>query len=643
MLLKRAAVLLLLTATSPLAAQPAARSAPVATPIAATVPDAVDTPYPGVIDLRVDASDVARRVFRVTQTIPLKPGARRITLLYPQWLPGHHAPRGTLAELTDLRFTVGGRPAAWTRDPVEVYAFHVDLPEGAQELTASFVYTSPLTKAEGRIVFTEEMQNLQWEKVSLYPAGHYTRRIQIRPTATFPQGWTAATALDGQSGPGGTVTWAATDYATLVDSPVFAGKFYRNWDLGRGVELHVVADEPEQLAATPEQIAAHRALVGEALATFGVRHFDHYEFLLALTDRMGSIGLEHHRSSENQLEPKAFTRWADFAWDRTLLPHEFAHSWNGKHRRPAGLWTPDFRQPMQDNLLWVYEGQTQFWGIVHAVRSGLMPKDMGLGQLASVAGAYAEQPGRGWRSVEDTTLDPIIAARKPKPYASLARGEDYYNEGALVWLEADQIIRRGTNGRRGLDDFARAFFGGREGDWGVVTYTFEDVVAALNAVHPHGWAAFLKTRLQEPGQPPPLRGLELGGYRLAWRDTPNPYDQARMDFARSLGLQHSLGLSLDADGTVSSVRWDGPAFNAGVVTGAKIVAVDGRAYDPDRLRAAIAAAATSGQPIALLVQRGEQFRTVPIDYRGGLRWPWLEKAGSGAAGLDRLLEPRRAR
>jgi predicted metalloprotease with PDZ domain len=581
-------------------------------------------------------------VFRVTETIPVKPGARRLTLLYPRWLPGHHAPRGTIAEVTDLRFTVEGRPVEWKRDAIEVFAFHLDLPEGTREVETHFTYTSPLTPAEGRIVFTDEMQNLEWERVSLYPAGHYVRRIRIRPSAVFPAGWTAATALDGPSAAaspaGATVTWAETDYETLVDSPVFAGRYHRRWDLGHGVALSVVADEPELLAATPAQIAAHRRLVAEALATFGSRHFDRYTFLLALTDRMGAIGLEHHRSSENQLEPKVFLDWDKFAWDRTLLPHEFTHSWNGKFRRPAGLWTPDYRTPMQDNLLWVYEGQTQFWGIVLAARSGLMPKDVALGQVAAIAGLYSEQPGRAWRSVEDTTLDPIIAARKPKPFPSLARGEDYYNEGALVWLEADQVIRRGTGGRRGLDDFARAFFGVRDGDWGVLTYTFDDVVAALDRVYPYDWAAFLRQRIEQPGQAPPIAGVALGGYRLVWRDTPNPFDQQRLDFTGSLSLYHSLGIVLDREGMVTSVRWGSPAADAGVVGGAKILAVNGRSYTADRIRAAVAGSA-SGGAIELIVQRGDAIRTAALDYRGGLRWPWLERSGAGPAGLDRLLAP----
>jgi predicted metalloprotease with PDZ domain len=636
------ATLAVVLAATPTAAQsPPMRSAPAAIPLARTVPDAVDEPYPGVIALTIDATDVQRGIYRVTETIPVAPGTQRLTLLLPEWLPGTHGPRGTLAELADIRFLVDGKPVKWTREPVEVFAFHLDLPAGTREVAATFVHTSPLQGSEGRITMTREMLNLQWEKMSLYPAGHYVRRIRVKPTVTFPAGWTAAAALDGASGQGGTVTWVETDYETLVDSPIFAGAHYRKWDLGHGVTLNTVADEPGLLDAKPANIARLRALIDEALAAFGSRHFDRYEFLVALTDRMGAIGLEHHRSSENQLEPKGFVEWEAFDWDRNVLAHELSHSWVGKFRRPARLWTPDYRQPMQDNLLWVYEGQNQFWGLVLSARSGAQSKDTVLGMVATAAGLYSEQPGRGWRSVEDTTHDPIFANRKPKPYLTLARGEDYYNEGALVWLEADQIIREGTGGKRGLDDFARAFFGIRDGDWGEVTFEFDDVVATLNRVHPYDWAGFLRQRMQQPDQPAPLAGIARAGYRLVWKDKPNPYDEGRFAYTKTLSLQHSLGLSLDKEGAVTATMWNSPAFNAGIVTGAKIVAVDGAAYDPDKLKAAIAAAKGGERPIELLVQRGERFLTVPVKYAGGLRWPWLERAGPGEQGLDRLLRPRR--
>lgn len=631
--------------STPLMAQMgAAKSAPVAVSIMQTVPDAVDTPYPGgTITLDIDASDVVRSVYRVRQVIPVVAGTERLILQFPRWLPGTHGTRGPLAELVDLRFTVDGKAVKWTRDPVEVYAFHLELPAGTREVEATFVAPSPMLSSEGRITMTQEMLNLQWEKMSLYPAGHYVRQIKVRPSVQLPEGWSVAGALDGQRMSGNTVTWGTVDYETLVDSPLFAGRHYRRWDLGQNVSMNAFGDTPDLLEIAPEHLATYKALVTESLLTFGVKHFDRYEFLLALSDRLGGIGLEHHRSSENQQEPRSWVDWVAYDWDRNVIPHEFVHSWSGKYRRPAKLWTPDYRQPMQDNLLWVYEGQAQYWGLVMAARSGIQSKEMVLAQLANYAGNFAEMPGRGWRSVEDTTHDPIFAARKPKPYQTLARGEDYYTEGALVWLEADQIIRAGTAGRKSLDDFAKAFYGMNPGDWGVLTFEFPDVVTALNGVFPYDWANFLSTRLQQPNQPAPLAGIEKGGYRLVWKEEPNAFDRARMADAKTLSLTYSLGFTLDKDGRVIAPQWGGPAFKAGIVTGAKIIAVNGTAYDQEVLKKAITDAKSGGSPIELIVQRGNRFQTIPLDYRGGLRWPWLERASNGSepVGLDRLLAPRR--
>ena len=622
----------------------AANSAPMAVPIQQTVPDAQDVAYPGTMTLDIDATDVVRGDYKVTQTIPVAAGAKELILLYPQWLPGNHGPRGPLAELVGVQFFVDGKPVEWKRDRVEVYAFHVMLPTGAKEVVAKLIHTSPLQNSEGRITMTPEMLNLQWEKMSLYPAGHYVRRIRVKPTVTLPQGWTPAIALDGMSMSGNRVTWAETDYETLVDSPIFAGKYFKKWDLGQNVTLNVVADKPEQLAAKPEHIAAHSALVQEARLAFGANHFDHYEFLLALSDKIGGIGLEHHRSSENQLEPEAFTEWAKQEWDRNLLPHEYSHSWSGKFRRPARLWTPDYRQPMQGDLLWTYEGQDQFWGAVLAARSGMQGKDMVLGMLASWAGGYTQQPGREWRSVEDTGFDPVFASRKPKPYSSLARNEDYYTEGALVWLEIDQILREGTGGKKSIDDFAKAFFGMNPGDYGQIPFEVDEIVTKLNALYPYDWAKLIDTRINQPGQPAPLNGIDKGGYKLVWKDEPNPYNKAAMEFGKGLSLANSIGISLDKDGKVTGTRWDSPAFNAGIVTGAQIMAINGTAYSADDMKKAITAAkGDKGQPLELLVKRGNRFDTVKIDYKDGLRYPWLERVAPGKAptGLDLLLTPKR--
>jgi predicted metalloprotease with PDZ domain len=594
--------------------------------------------YPAM-SFEVDATDIDRAIFRVKQSFSATGGT--LTLLYPKWLPGKHGPRGALAELTGLKFTAKGQVLKWERDPLNVYAFHITVPANVDKVDAEYQFLSPVRESEGRIVVTPEMMNVQWEQVSLYPAGYFTRNIRIRPSIILPQGWTGVAALDGAKISGNRIDYAETDYETFIDSPMFAGRHYRKWDLGNNVTLNVVADEAKGLEAKPEHIAAHKALVDEAMLLFGAKHFDRYEFLLALTEKMGGIGLEHHRSSENSREMDYFTEWNDNGSERGLLPHELTHSWNGKFRRPNKLWTPNFDVPMQDNLLWVYEGQTSYWDLVLAARSGMQTKEMVLGEWARIAGTYAEQPGREWRSVEDTTHDPIFSARKPKPFASQSRNEDYYNEGSLVWLEADMTIRSLSKGKKSLDDFAKAFFGVRGGDWGTMTYDFDEIVRTLNGVAPYDWATFLDKRLRQPNQPAPLAGFTTGGYKLVWKEEANVFDKERMKEGNLLDLTHSLGLVLDKDAKVTSVQWGGPAFRGDIVNGTKVLAVDGVSYSKDRLLDAIKAAKDGKTKVTLLLQRDDRFRTVEIDWSGGLRYPHLEKVGTGMTAIDVLLQQRR--
>jgi predicted metalloprotease with PDZ domain len=527
---------------------------------------------------------------------------------------------------------------------VNVYAFHVDVPAGAQGVDLTFQFLSPTQPNQGRVVVTREMLNLQWEAVLLYPAGHYASRIRIAPTLMLPAGWRFGVALDGAQTSGDTIRFAETDLETLVDSPLFAGEHYRLVDLDPGAErpvrLHVFADRPDLLEATDEQLAPHRALVQQAYRLFGSQHYDHYEFLLALTDRMGGTGLEHHRSSENAVDGVYFTDWSRAASERDLLPHEMVHSWNGKFRRPADLWTPNYESPMRGSLLWVYEGLTQYYGVVLTARSGLWSQLETREALAMTAATYQHRVGRRWRSVADTTNDPIASARRPAPWRSWLRNEDYYSEGLLVWLDADTLIRERTNGRRSLDDFARAFFGVDDGSWVPVTYTFDDVVAALNAVLEHDWAAFLRERIDEAGTQAPLDGLTRGGYRLVFKEERSDFQREAEAYGRTADFSYSLGLAFGENGNVSSVQWDGPAFDQGVTVATQVIAVNGVSYSNEALRRAITAAKNDPQPIELLLKNGDRYRTIAIAYGEGLRYPHLERDSAASDRLTAILTAR---
>lgn len=600
-----------------------------------------DTPYRGTIRLAVDATDVTRHIFRVKETIPVQGGA--LTLLYPKWLPGNHAPTGRIDALAGLVIEANGRRVEWVRDTVDVFAFHVEVPAGATALDLQFQFLSAGDGNEGRIVATPEMLNLQWNSVALYPAGHFVRRITVEPSLRLPDGWQFATALDIASADGVTTTFKPVSFETLVDSPVFAGRYVKRVDLDSSgpapVRLNVFADRADLLEAKPEHLDAHRALVTQAYRLFNSHHYDHYDFLLALSDRLGGIGLEHHRSSENGTVPTFFTEWDKNPDTRELLPHEFTHSWNGKFRRPADLSTANYNVPMRNSLLWVYEGQTQYWGYVLAARSGLVTKEQALDQLAITAAVYQHRKGREWKALQDTTNDPIIASRRPIPWRSWQRSEDYYAEGELVWLDVDTLIRELSGGQKSLDDFARAFFGIDDGSWEPRTYTFDDVVATLNAVQPHDWVAFLRARLDRHDGAP-FDGLARGGYTLTYSDTASDYFK-KMEARRKIAdFSYSLGFVVGRENKLGDVLWDGPAYRAGLTAGTQLVAVDGISYDKDRLQAIIKAAKTDNAAIELLVKNGDRYTTVWIDYHEGLRYPHLTREANVPARLDEILAPR---
>ena len=617
------------------------RSAPQPLPLVDSIPAPRDVPYPGTMAVAVDATDTLQGVLKVRQTVPVPDGTTgRFTLLFPKWLPGKHGPRGEIEKLAGLRITANGKIIPWVRDTLDVFAFHLDLPAGTSSLEARFEFLSATQADQGRVTITPEMMNLQPNQISLYPAGWYTRQIPTSLTVTWPQGWTAAGVLRPARQQGSTTTYETVDYDTLVDSPFFAGQHFKSWDLGENVTLNVVADEARFLAATPDQIDAHKRLVSQALKTFGARHYDHYDFLLALTSRMGGIGLEHHRSSENGVNTGYFTEWTLGPGRRNLLPHELVHSWNGKFRRGADAIAADFRTPIQNSMLWVYEGQTQFWGYVLGARAGLTSIEDTMAALATIAASLNEnRPARQWRPLLDTTNDPVITARAPKGWVSQQRAEDYYNEGLLIWLEVDALLREKTNGKRGIDDFAKAFFGVQDGDWGVLPYTTDTITTILNDLAPHDWQGFFNERLTQTGDGAPLQGFTKSGYTLSWSETPNKALADSMRTGRFLDLTFSGGLTIGAAGRITQVIWGSPAFAAGLKVGDQLLAVNGESYTDETMKQALIANKDSAQPLTLIAKADSKVRTTELLWNQGLRYPALTRSGKGQDWLARLLKP----
>jgi predicted metalloprotease with PDZ domain len=638
-LLRRALAVCLLGAATLAAAQP--------------LPPVGRTPYPGTLQLQVDATDLPRRILRAELTLPVRPGP--LVLYYPQWLPGTHSPSASVGLLSGLQVQAAGRPLDWRRNEVDPHAFHLSVPAGVDRLDIRYEFLSPHEAANGRRVVTPEIVGLQWNSVLLYPAGHAATDIAVAASLKLPPGWQYGSALHERRRDGDLVGFEPVSVETLVDSPVFAGRHFRRIDLdpeaasaGRApVHLNVVADDEHFLAATPEQIAVHRALVTQADRLFGHRPYAHYDFLLALSESFARIGLEHHQSSENAVRPTYFTEWTRSAPGRDLLAHEYVHSWNGKYRRPADLWTPHFNTPMRNSLLWVYEGQTQFWGHVLAARSGLLSPAAARDDLAIAAAWLDLRSGRQWRNLQDTTNEPLTGRRLRADWRSQQRGADYYDEMRLVWLEADMLIREGTQDKRSMDDLARAFFAAGPGSAAkpVVPslYRFDDVVQALQAVYPHDWAGFLRDRLDGHGPRAPLGGLERAGWRLVFTEQPTEHQRAMEAQRRIQDLTHSIGITVASgmgrEAKIEDVVWGGPAFEAGIAPGGTLLAVNGRSYTAQGLRDAITAA-RGGNPLALLVKSGELYQTWTLEYRGGLRYPRLERVEGRPDRLSALFAPR---
>jgi predicted metalloprotease with PDZ domain len=635
-----------LTATVHAQNSPGPQPAPLPPAIAAPA----DTAYPGTISLLVDVTNTTDRVLSVHETIPIK--GRDITLLYPEWLPGTHSPSNPVEELAGLVVTANGKRIPWVRDRVNMYAFLVEAPIDATTLDINFQYLAPLDPRRGRI--SSKFADVTWNSVLVYPAGHFSRDIKFETAIRLPEGWKFACSLEVKSQNRNLVQFKETTLNTLVDSPLYAGANFKRLELSTGpdnpVYLDVFADRPADLEISPEELQYHKNLVIEAQKLFNSHHYDRYDFLFSVSDTIGGKGLEHHQSSEDGSRANYFTDWGAGVSGRALLPHEYTHSWNGKFRRPADLWTPNFNVPMRNDLLWVYEGLTDYYGNVLTARSGLRTPEQARDVWAQIAAGFEISPGRTWRSLEDTTNDPIASSHGavPQIWASWQRAFDYYPESDLVWLDADTKIRELSGGKKSLDDFAKLFFGIDNGSYVTVTYTLEDIVKTLNTVQPYDWAGFLRTRVYEVSPGVPEDGFTRGGYRLVYNDNESEWLK-KAEAVRGVSFGASLGFSVRSDmggggapgapGGIDQVWWDSLAFKAGLTPDMQLQAVNDQKYTPALLRETILAAEKGQEPIRLLLKRGDEFLTISLDYHGGMRYPHLERADTTPDRLDAILAP----
>lgn len=629
-------------------------------PLPPVIAAPVDKPYAGPIQLDVNLTNVTDRVLHVHERIPIEPAAKEMVLLYPQWIPGNHSPTGPISRIAGIVTSVDGKRVQWVRDRVNVYAFHVPLEAGAKSLDLDFDYLSPIKPTQGRIEISDAIADLQWNEVLMYPAGYFSRDIPFDVTLKLPEGWKYATALETASQQGSILKFKQTTLNTLVDSPLYAGTHFKRVDLSTSpsniVHLDIFADEEKDLDITPDALQKHKQLAIEAAKLYASHHYDHYDFLLLLSDKVGGIGLEHHQSSEDGARPTYFTEWSQGVLGRDLLAHEYTHSWDGKFRRPADLWTPNFNVPMRDDLLWVYEGMTQYWGTVLTARSGMRTPEETRDMLARIAAGFEISPGRDWRPLVDTTNQPTISQRRPVTWVSWQLPEDYYTEGELIWLDADTTIRELTNGQKSLDDFAKAFFGVYNGSFVTDTYTFEDLVNVLNGVAPYDWATFFRQRVYDLHPGVPEDGFTRGGYKLVYSNNVQPWltraeaSFGAADFSTSLGFAvavprrggESGGVPAGLSGALSNVWWNSPAFKAGITPDMQIIAVDGKAFTPQVLREAILQAEQTKKPLSLQFRRGDEYTNISLPYFNGLRIPSLQRVEGTPDRLDEILAPTKS-
>jgi predicted metalloprotease with PDZ domain len=591
--------------------------------------------------LDVDAREAPRKIFHAKLTIPAAPGA--LTLAYPKWIPGEHGPTGPIADLVGLRFTAAGKPVPWKRDPVDMYRIQLLVPAGADAIEAQLDYLSPAETGQfsSGASATANLALVSWNQLLLYPAERKPDEILFAAALRLPQGWKWATALERASGPPGEgIRFAPVSLTTLVDSPVLAGAFLRVVTLTDGAPAHrldIAADSDAALAISPDLEGQYRSLVAETGALFGARHYRHYDFLLTLSDHTAHFGLEHHESSDDRVDERSLVDADRRKLMAGLLPHEMTHSWNGKYRRPADLGIGSFQEPMRGDLLWVYEGLTEYLGQILSARSGLLTADQYREALALTAADMDHQKGRAWRPLQDTAVAAQVLYGARGDWGALRRGVDFYAESELLWLEADTLIRRESRGRRSLDDFCRLFHGGTSGPPRVLPYTFEDVVAALNQVLPYDWQSFWEKRLDstEPGAP--LQGVADGGWKLVYTEEIPDMQRAAEDTRKVTDVRYSIGISVHEDGLIPDLVPGSPAAAAGLGPGMKLVAVNGRRWSPIILRDAIRNSKT--RPIELLVESGEFFKTARLEYAGPERYPHLERDAARQDLLSQIVKP----
>jgi predicted metalloprotease with PDZ domain len=598
---------------------------------------------PPTVTISVDATTAPRKIFHASLIIPATAGD--LTLYYPKWIPGEHAPDGPVIDLAGLKFSAAGKLLKWRRDLLDGFTLHVDVPPGVTEIAAELDFLSPATFEGGFSAgssATDKLAIISWNQVLLYPKGFKSDDINYSASLRIPQGWKFGTPLPIASQSGNEIKFATVSLTTLVDSPVITGEFLKVVPLAQDpvTEMDIAADSAAALEAPQETWDHYKSLVDQAQKLFGAHHYRDYHFLYTLSDHVAHFGLEHHESDDSRVDERALVDDVSRKLSASLLPHEYVHSWNGKFRRPADLATPDYQTPMQDDLLWVYEGLTNYLGFVLTARSGLLTPDLDRDDLAMTASALDHLPGRQWRNLQDTADAAPQLYFSPRAWESWRRSTDFYNEDTLNWLWVDVIIRQQTKGAKSIDDFCHLFHGAPSTGPALKTYTFDDVVNALNQVAPYDWRGFWTERLTNHGPGAPLGGIEGSGWKVVYDENPSEMMSSSAGAYHFVPAAFSIGLVLNDDGLISDTIEGEFAAKAGIGPGMKLVAVNGRRFSAEILRDAIKSAKTGTAPIELLVENTDYYKTYKIDYHDGEKYPHLVRDDSKPDLLTEILKAK---
>ncbi len=608
-----------------------------------TLAAAAQTQNAPTIKVTVDATQAPRKIFHAQLSIPTAPGT--LTLYYPKWIPGEHGPTGPIQDLAGLMFTGNGQTLKWRRDLLDGWTLHVEVPAGVSTVEAKLDFISPAGRGgiyTGGANATDKMTVLSWNTLVLYPAGFTSDQLTYDASLRLPEGWKFGTALPVASQSGNSIDFKPVSLTTLVDSPIISGEYLKVVPLADNPpqEMDIASDSAAALDAPQDVLDKYKNLTVQAQKLFGAQHFRDYHFLYSLSDHVAHFGLEHHESNDSRLGERYLVDPNLRLLGAGLLTHEYVHSWNGKYRRPYDLATSDYERPMQTDLLWVYEGLTSYLGDVLSGRTGLRTPEQYRDELADIAADLDHRPGRMWRNLQDTADGVPSMQGSPIQWNSWRRPLDYYNEDVLNWLWVDTIIRQQTHDKKSIDDFCHLFHGGQSGPPELKTYTFDDVVNALNEVAPYDWRGFWTERLTNHGPGAPLQGILNSGWKLVYDANRSPQDRFSEEERKEINASYSVGLLLTRDGEILDTIEGMVSANAGIGPGMKLLAVNGRRFTEDVFRDALREAKDSSKPLEFLVENTDYFTTYKIDYHGGEMYPHLVRDDSKPDMLSEIIKPR---